>query len=279
MDLNAELHTISSHDSRPGGFRDDHSRHSHPRRPANPGAGAGLLEPLESEGEHKLPPMLTSARPRTLVLVVSDHLIDVAMLGPRGRELGVRQVVPIAAEAATVWNAIEQLGEFDRITLVGADPRGICEGIARESQRPLRQMTHGGLRWSRVISGDGVELALTLGSRFGAAVYHRGVELRGVDLGRQLVRKDRRVREYLAARVFERKGADAWLRRVARSVDELLGVWNPTALYIATPPTLPVPKLPPEVVVVPPRTSLEDALVAWGAAPDRPAAPGPQPAG
>jgi hypothetical protein len=209
--------------------------------------------------------MQTSARPRTLVLVISDVVIDVAMLGPHGRELGPRHVVPITTETATLWNAIEQLGEFDRITLIGADRHGLCDKIVRQSQRPLRQLSHGTFHWRRVISGQGIEVAVTLGPRFGSTLYHRGVELPGFDLGSQLVRKDRRLREYLAPRVIERKGADAWLRRVTRSVDEIFAVWNPTTLYLATLPGVPMPELPLQVVVVPARISLEDALVPWDA--------------
>src|SRR5690606_18329545 len=165
--------------------------------------------------------------------------------------------------------AIEQLGEFDRITLVGHDPGRLCETIARQSQRPMRAMSRGALHWRRVITGEGIELALTLGPRFGSSVYVGGVELPGIDIGAQLVRKDRRVREYLASRVLERRGTDVWLRRVRRAVDEILGVWNPTRLYLAVPPTLPVPELPAQVAVVPARVSLEDALLVWDAAPDR----------
>jgi len=209
--------------------------------------------------------MLTSARPRTLVLAVSDDLIDVAMIGPRGRELGTRQVLPIKAETATLWTAIEQLGEFDRITLVGGDHRGVAASVARESQRPLRQMSHGALRWSQLIAGQGIEVALALGTRFSSTAFHDGVELGGIDLGQQRVRKSWRVREYLAPEVFERKGAGTWRRRVTRSIDELLAVWNPTALYLAAPPTLPMPQLPSPVVVVPARNSLAEALRAWAA--------------
>lgn len=209
--------------------------------------------------------MRTSARPRTLVLVVSDLVIDVAMLGPRGHDLGPRLTVPITTETATLWSAIEQLGEFDRITVVGTDRHGLCDKIARQSQRPLRQMSHGQLHWSHVISSAGIELAFTLTPRFSSLVYHHGVELAGLDLGSQLVRKDRRVREYLSPHVLASKGLETWLKRVSRTADELLAVWNPTTLFIAAPASLPMPELQPPVVVVPARTSLEDALRVWDA--------------
>jgi hypothetical protein len=129
----------------------------------------------------------------------------------------------------------------------------------------MRQLGAGALQWNRVISGTGIELALTLGPRFGAILYHGGVEVPGFDLGAQLVRNDRRLREYIAPRVFEHKGAAKWQRRVTRAVDEILAVWNPTTLYIAVPPPVPMPELPAQVVVVPTHGSMDDALVVWEA--------------
>ncbi len=207
-------------------------------------------------------PMLTSARPRTLVLVVSDVVIEVAMLGPRGTELGPRQVVPITTETASLWQAINVLGEFDRITVVGADSSGIGAVVARQSQRPVRQMSYGRLQWSRVIAGRGVELALVLEPRLASTIYHDGLEVPGLQLGSQLARKGKRYREYLAPRVVERKGIEAWTKRVTRAIDELVAVFSPTTLYVAT--DLPMPEaLPAQVVVVPLRSPLEDALLIW----------------
>jgi len=213
--------------------------------------------------------MRTSARPRTLVLDVSDVVIEVAMLGPQGQELGPRQLVPITTETATLWLAIEQLGEFDRITLIGSDPHGLGEKIARRSQRPLRSMSAGDLYWRNVISGRGVELAITIGPRFSSSLYYSGVEIPGANLGMQLIRKDRRLREYLAPRVLERRGEEKWLERVTRAVDEILAVWNPTTLYIALPPGLPMPALPSHVVLSPAPAGLEETLRVWNAVVER----------
>lgn len=208
--------------------------------------------------------MLTSARPRTLVLWLSDVTIDVAMLGPRGQQLGERYTVPLTTETATLWRVIDELGEFDRITLIGSDPNELAARIARESQRPLRAMSEGVLRWNHVLTGRGTELALSLAPRFKAHLYLNGAELPGTDFGAQLVRKDKRLREYLAPRVLAKRGEEKWLRRVSRALDELIAVWNPTTLYIATPPELPMPaELDARVVVVPAHDPLVDALSVW----------------
>lgn len=208
--------------------------------------------------------MLTSARPRTLVLLMSDVTIDVALLGPRGQPLGERHTVPLTSETATLWRAINELGEFDRITLVGDDAHGLGSRIARESQRPLRAMTDGFLHWNHTLTGQGTELAITLAPRFRAHLYANRTELRGIDIGYQLVRKDKRMREYLAPRVLEKRGAERWVRRIERALGELFTVWNPTTLYIAVPAELPMPtELDDRVVVVPAHDPLADALIVW----------------
>lgn len=195
---------------------------------------------------------------------MSDVTIEVAMLGPRGQQLGARHTVPLTSETATLWRAINELGEFDRITLVGANTHELATRIARESQRPLRTMTEGFLHWNHIIVGRGTELAITLAPRFRAHLYTNGTELPGLDIGYQLVRNDKRLREYLAPRVLDKRGPERWLRRVSRALDELLTVWNPTTLYIATPPELPIPAdLDARIVVVPAHDPLADALLVW----------------
>lgn len=208
--------------------------------------------------------MLTSARPRTLVLWMSDVTIDVAMLGPRGQQLGDRHTVPLTTETATLWRAINELGEFDRLTLIGSDHHELAARISRESQRPLRAISEGVLRWSHIVTGRGTELAISLAPRFRAHFFVNGAELRDLDVAKQLVRKDKRLGDYLAPRVLAKRGEERWLGRVSRALDELLTVWNPTTLYIAAPPELPLPAdLDARVVVVPDHDPLADALSVW----------------
>ncbi len=198
------------------------------------------------------------------MLVVSDLVIEIAMLGPRGTELGPRQVVAITTETATMWQAINVLGEFDRITLVGSDVHALAARVAHQSQRPMRQMSVGALRWTDVVAGRGVELAVALSPRLQSTLYHDGTEVPGLDVGAIVTRKRRRYRDYIAPSVCERKGPRVWLRRVSRVVDEILAVWNPTTLYLAAPPTLPMPDtLPWQVEVIRLRETLEDALGVW----------------
>lgn len=201
---------------------------------------------------------------------MSDLVIEVAMLGPRGNELGPRQSVPVAGETANLWQAIGVHGELDRITRVGADVNGLAARIARESQRPLHAMSWGALRWGRRVAGQGVELVVELAPRLRSTLFHDGVEVPGLDVGALRTRKDRRYREYLAPIVCERKGPDVWRRRVSRAIAEILEVWNPTTLYLAVPATSRLPALsalPTRVELVACPDTYEDALLVWDAEP------------
>jgi len=109
----------------------------------------------------------------------------------------------------------------------------------------------------------GVELALTLDAQLAADLFHDGTQVPGLDLGRQRFRKGKTYREYLAPGVLAKKGPKAWTRRLGRAVDEILAVWNPATLYLATAPDAPLPRLPDNVVTVPLRLGLEPAVQLW----------------
>jgi hypothetical protein len=211
--------------------------------------------------------MQTSARPRTLVLVFTPEATETALLGPTGIELGPRHVIECDAERPArsddLWPTIEQLGEFDRITAVGRDDSAIAADISRQSQRPTRPMTLAELRWGHVISRRGVELALSLDAQLSSDLFHDGAHVPGLDLGRQRFRKGKTYREYLSPRVLEKKGPRAWSRRLARAVDEILAVWNPSTLYLAAATDAPLPRLPANVVSVPLHLGLEPAVQVW----------------
>jgi hypothetical protein len=226
------------------------------------------VRPDRTHGEYTgLQTMQTSARPRTLVLVFTPDATEAALLGPTGIELGARHVVERDAERPTriddLWPTIEQLGEFDRITAVGPDDAAVAADISRQSQRPTRPMTLADLRWGHVVSRRGVELALSLDAQLSSDLFHDGRHVPGLAIGRQRFRKGKTFREYLAPRVLEKKGARAWSRRVARAVDELLAVWNPSTLYLAVADGAPMPRLPDNVVTVPLRLALEPAVELW----------------
>ncbi len=213
------------------------------------------------------------ARPRTLALVVSSHEIEALMLGPTGTELGRTRVAwpgDPERELQALWPQLESIGEFDRIAVITRSNHGAWSSastlreLERQSLRPARHVSLATLRWSHVIRRTGVELVVALGSEIGTSLFVDGVQVPGLDLGRLLFRKRQNLNEYLAPRVLQRKGVGAWNRRLARVARELLAVWNPSTLYLATQEGVVVEcELDPRVVCVTNPTGLAAVVSLW----------------
>lgn len=201
------------------------------------------------------------------------------MLGPAGTELGHTRVARtpepdrrLALQA--LWPQLEALGEFDRIALItrsshgdGWDSVATTRELERQSLRPVRHVSLAQLRWSQVIRRVGVELVVALGSELDSSMFVDGVQVPGLALGRLRFRKGKTLDEYLAPRVLQRKGVGAWNRRLERVANELLAVWNPSTLYIATAKGVVVDlDLGPNVVFVTNPSGLAAAIALWPSA-------------
>ena len=218
-------------------------------------------------------PIELGARPRTLWLARGADALDAAMLGPTGAELGAQLRLDPVDAVAELWPQLEPLGEFDRISVTfsggrdhGPEVVAWLLDLERQSLRPVRRVD-AAVRWRQVIRGAGVELVLGLGDPLESALFCDGAHVPGLAIGRHRFRKGRTYQEYLAPRVLERKGARAWNRRLARAVSEILLVWNPESLYVASPDTtaIELDQLGPGVVVVPRRPERELAAALWTA--------------
>ncbi len=230
-----------------------------------------VMGSLESEATT----IAVAARPRTLVLMVSAEAIEAVVLSPSGAALGPPVLVERDPEPRhsfeAMWPRLEAAGEFDRISVLTRPgigpawtPALITGELERQSLRPVRLTTVGELAWSRVIRGVGVELVIALGAELDSSLFHDGVPVPGLVIGRHVFRKQRSYQEYLAPRVLERKGLRAWNKRIARAAAEILAVWNPTMLYIAVPTDVTLElDLGTTLTIVPLPTGLESALALW----------------
>jgi polyphosphate glucokinase len=213
--------------------------------------------------------LFISSRPRTLVLLISVPEIEAVVLDPTGAAAGERLVLPRTADTPmpvaleALWAALEPLGEFDRVTVGGGRDLGdewaapaLSRELERQCMRPVRVLDRAELCCAPIIKRTGVELVLWFGAqRLDSSLFFDGVCVPGLALGRHRFRKGRTYSQYLTSRALERKGINAWNKRVTRVVDEVLAVWNPAALYLAgtnaghitceVPPTVTIVREPP----------------------------------
>ncbi len=223
--------------------------------------------------------LFISSRPRTLVLLISVPEIEAVLLDPTGAPLGDRLLLPRTADTPmsltldALWPALEPFGEFDRVTVGAGRDLGeewaapaLSSELGRQCLRPVRVMDRAELCFAPFIAGKGVELVLSFGAqRLDSSMFFDGVCVPGLALGLHCFRKGRTYSEYVESRVIERKGVKAWNKRVRRVADEVLAVWNPSALYLTGANAGQIScELAPNVTVVSESPGLAGALAPYG---------------
>ncbi len=231
---------------------------------------------------------VVSSRPRTLVVELDPPELIATLVAPTGAVIGapVRTALADGTEPVAVidavWRLAEELGEFDRLAFAypGAvtggvtqytpglgevwDGFGLAGELARQSLRPARVVDDCELVAHAAIAGRGVELVLTLGARFGSALFVDGAPVPGFVLGRHRFRKKQSYADYVAGDAFARVGRKKWNARVRKVVAEVLAVWNPRQLYLGgRDARLIYGELPANVEVLGP-PSLAAAIWLWG---------------
>jgi hypothetical protein len=213
-----------------------------------------------------------ASRPRTLVVALEPPELTATLLDPTGAIVAgpARSELPPAAEAEHVlkllWPLVETLDEYDRTTFVlgvspgaGWDERALTE----QTMRPVRVVRATELVSRPALQGVGTEMVLTLGPRFGAALFIDGHELVGFDLAAHPFRKKATYDDYIGGNAWTKHGRKKWSKRVHRVIAVVLEVFAPAHLYLTGRDAASVHgELPAQVSRIPDRT-LEAALAVW----------------
>jgi hypothetical protein len=212
---------------------------------------------------------VASNRPRTLVVSIEERELAAVVIGPWAEPVtawGRVAMTPATNALAELWPLVEELGgEFDRISAgcdCAADQRSaLATGLARGSMRPTRVAGVTELCSRSVIEGRGIELVLSVGARFGAALFVDGVALPRFELGKQRFRKGMSYAEYLAN--ADALGRRKWNKRALRAIEQLLAVFEPRRLYVTGRDAVFVHDEPERVEVIREDRALAGALAMW----------------
>jgi polyphosphate glucokinase len=98
--------------------------------------------------------------------------------------------------------------------------------------KPVRLVNDADQLGLGVVSGQGYELAVTLGTGVGTALLINGYLLPHIELAHQPVRKNRDYDAYLGNHALEKVGKEKWNKRVRQFVDALKIVFNYDRLYL-----------------------------------------------
>jgi hypothetical protein len=212
---------------------------------------------------------VASNRPRTLVVAIEARELAAVVIGPWAEPVtawGRTEIDGVPGALGALWPMVETLGvEFDRISAccdAATERAMLADALARQSMRPARVAGVTELASRSVIESRGVELVLSLGARFGAALFVDGDALPSFELARHRFRKGATYAEYLAN--AGALGRRKWNKRALRAIDQLLAVFEPRKLYVTGRDAVLVHDEPAErVEVIREDRALAGAIAIW----------------
>jgi len=225
---------------------------------------------------------------RTLAIDVGGTGIKAVILSETGKPLTQRSRVrtPRPATPATVIKTIVELakqqGEFDRVSVgfPGVVSRGItlnapnlngrwsgfrlADVLSKKLGNPVRVANDADVQGYGVISGEGVELVITLGTGFGSGLFADGKLVPNLELGHHPFQKGKTYEELLGDAALKKAGKKKWNRRLVRAIQTLDLVFNYDRLYIGGGNAAHITvKLPENVKTVSNVAGLRGGLALW----------------
>jgi polyphosphate glucokinase len=225
---------------------------------------------------------------RTLSVDIGGSGIKAIVLDANGdpQTERLRQETPQPATPEAVISAIAQLasdrGEFDRVSVgfPGVVRNGVTETAANLdskwigfdlgttlSQRlakPVRVVNDADMQGLGAVSGQGLELVITLGTGFGSALFLAGKLVPNLELGHHEFRKGETYEQQLGRAALEDVGSKKWNTRLEKAIASIEHLFNYDRLYIgggeAKKVTL---NLPPNAKIIPNLSGLLGGIALW----------------
>ncbi|MBE7171344.1 MAG: ROK family protein [Williamsia sp.] len=105
--------------------------------------------------------------------------------------------------------------------------------LAAQLGKPARVVNDADLQGIGMVSGQGLEMMITLGTGFGTALLLDGKLLPHLELSHHPVKTDRIYDEYIGEKAYESKGKEGWNNRLKKVLTILKTVFNYDRLYIS----------------------------------------------
>jgi polyphosphate glucokinase len=225
---------------------------------------------------------------RTLAVDIGGSGIKVMILNESGAPQTERARVstPQPPKPDAVLTAIAELaarqGEFDRIsvgfpgvvrggrigTAVNLDPSWIgfdlATTLSNRLGKPVRVANDADIQGLGAVSGQGVELVITLGTGFGSGLFLNGQLVPNLELGHHEFRQGETYEEQLGRTALDKVGKKRWNQRLEKAIAALQRLFNYDFLYIGGGNTNKVTvTLPSNAKIVPNVTGLLGGVALW----------------
>ena len=225
---------------------------------------------------------------RTLSVDIGGSGVKTMLLDIKGNPLTERARLdtPRPAKPEIVINVINSLadiqGEFDRVsvgfpgvvrggvteTAVNLDPDWIgfdlATSLSKRLNKPVRVINDADMQGLGAISGKGVELAITLGTGFGSALFVDGKLVPNLEMGHHRFRKGETYEQQLGRATLDIIGDKKWNGRLSKAIASLENLFNYDYLYIGGGEATRVKiELPANVKIIPNISGLLGGITLW----------------
>lgn len=225
---------------------------------------------------------------RTLAIDIGGSGVKAMLLDNRGKPLSDRLRAPTPKQptpeaiTAVITSFAAQLGDFQRAsvgfpgvvrkgtvyTAHNLDPKWInyplAENLSTALKKPVRAANDAVVQGLGAVSGNGVELVITLGTGMGSALYIEGTPVPSLELAHHPFRADRTYEDDLGRRAFDKHGPRKWNKHLAQAIEVLHNLFFYDRLYIgggnARKITL---SLPPSVKIISNEEGLLGGIKLW----------------
>jgi polyphosphate glucokinase len=226
--------------------------------------------------------------PITLAVDIGGTGIKVMLLDARGNPLSerLRMPTPDPATPAKMLAVLEklrkQLSAFDRVSVgfPGVIKRGkvwsaanvdkewigfpLQTTLQKQWKRPVHLANDAAVQGYGAITGKGVELAITLGTGMGSALFTDGHLCPGLELGHHPWHKGKSYEDYLGRKGLKKLGKKRWNKMLAKAIDQTLLTFNWDHLYIGGGNAKEIDfTLPPNVTVISNEDGLFGGVALW----------------
>jgi polyphosphate glucokinase len=136
--------------------------------------------------------------------------------------------------------------------------------LEKRWKRPVRVANDAAVQGYGAIKGDGVELALTLGTGLGSSLFTNGRLCPGLELAHHPWRKGREYEDFLGRRGLEKYGKKHWNKLLQAAIDQTAKLFNWDHLYLGGGNTKKIDFKPgPNVEIVSNEAGLLGGVALW----------------
>ena len=198
-----------------------------------------------------------TSNPITLCIDIGGSGLKAMLVDAKGHPVCDRQrvVTPAIPTPRAVLKGLDALhalipADFDRISVgfPGVVKKGVTytaanlhplwygfpleKELAKRWKKPVRLANDAAVQGYGAIKGDGVELAITLGTGLGSSLFTDGRLCPGLELGHHPWKRDREYEDYLGRRGLDKYGKKRWNKFLQEAIEQTAKLFNWDHLYL-----------------------------------------------